>query len=223
MSMSEVRTTVADAIASEIRKEIRSGGIEAGARLRQVEVAARFNVSTTPVREAFAALQREGLLVGSAHRGVTVFRPTIENLRETYEIRIPLEALATAKGVENMNRAAIQDLAVIVDEMKHSADDAEHYGQLNARFHGLIYLAANRPKLTRLIQDLRDDSTSYLNFYVGSSPIARDTQRDHELILEACKSRAPRRAAKAMTVHLQHTVDFVSQALQDRQADPSLD
>ena len=97
-----LRTTITDALVDALRDEIRTGEIEPGSRLRQADVAQRFQVSTTPVREAFAALEREGLLVSSPHRGVVVFKPTVEDLKETYEIRIPLEALATEKAAENM-------------------------------------------------------------------------------------------------------------------------
>ena len=53
--------TIAEAIASALRTDITTGRLPAGVRLRQVELANRFNVSTTPVREAFAILQHEGL------------------------------------------------------------------------------------------------------------------------------------------------------------------
>ena len=65
---------------------------QAGTKLRQVEIARRFGVSTTPVREALAALQREGLVRLHPQRGAVVFVPTVEDLREHYEIRAALEA-----------------------------------------------------------------------------------------------------------------------------------
>ena len=212
---SQLRMRVTDAVAAQLREDIRTGLIPPGSRLLQVAVAARFNVSTTPVREAFAALQREGLLVGSAHRGVTVFVPTIEDFTETYEIRIPLEALATARGVENMTDDDIAALTRLVEQMKGSLDNPAHYRALNAQFHATIYRASRRPKLTKLINDLRDDSEAYLNFYGSPRPHARYSLDDHERILEACRTRMPARAAEAMTRHLERTVEFVSATLQE--------
>ena len=228
MAVTPLRTTITDALVEELRHQIQSGQIAPGSRLRQADVAAQFNVSTTPVREAFASLEREGLLVGSAHRGVTVFHPTVQDLKETYEIRIPLEALATEKGVENMTPGDIAELESILRKMAKSGDDHALYNELNAKFHGLIYHAARRPKLEKLIADLREASVAYLRFYATFSPSSRETQREHTLIFEACKARAPKRAAKAMIAHLQHTVDFVSHGLgeQERAAqdgDPSND
>lgn len=214
MEPSHLRTTVTDAVATRLREDIRSGVIPPGSRLLQVAVAARFNVSTTPVREAFAALQREGLLVGSAHRGVTVFVPTITDFTQTYEIRIPLEALATAKGVENMTDDDIVALTTLVAQMRDSLDDPAHFRALNARFHATIYRASRRPKLTSLIAGLRDDSEAYLNFYGSPTPHARYSLEDHERILDACAKRMPALAAEAMIKHLERTVEFVSATLQ---------
>lgn len=212
---SQMRTRVTDAVAAQLRDDIRTGLIPPGSRLLQVAVAARFNVSTTPVREAFAALQREGLLVGSAHRGVTVFVPTIKDFTETYEMRIPLEALATARGVENMTGDDIAALTSIVAQMRDCLDDPGRYRALNVQFHANVYRASGRPKLIKLIADLRDDSEAYLNFYGSPRPHARYSLDDHERILNACATKRPALAAEAMTAHLERTVEFVTATLQE--------
>ena len=205
--------TITETVAGRLRDEIRSGALEPGSRLRQVEVAQRFNVSTTPVREAFAALEREGLLVSSSHRGVVVFRPSSDDLQELYEIRIPLEALATEKAVPNIDQDDLEFLSDMLEKMVASKDDRLHYGALNREFHARIYAAARRPKLEKLIMDMRDASTAYLRLYASLAPTANDTQREHEAIFEAIQARAPKRAAKVMAAHLQHTVDYVSDGL----------
>ncbi|HVP03418.1 MAG TPA: GntR family transcriptional regulator [Solirubrobacteraceae bacterium] len=212
-----LRTTLTDALVEALREEIRSGQLEPGSRLRQADVAQRFHVSTTPVREAFAALEREGLLVSSPHRGVVVFQPSIADLQETYEIRIPLEALATEKGVENMTDQDIERLRELLDQMARAAEDPVRYSKLNLEFHKTIYAPARRPKLEKLILELREASAAYLRLYSAISPNGKDTQREHREIFEACAARAPKRAAKAMTTHLQHTVEFVSRSLAERE------
>ena len=74
------KLTIAEQIANALRQEIVIGQLPAGTRLRQVEIAQRFGVSTTPVREAFGLLQSEGLVQIDTHRGVTVFLPTVQDL-----------------------------------------------------------------------------------------------------------------------------------------------
>src|SRR5213593_1234309 len=80
--------TRAEAIAAELRRAILVGELAPGDRLRQAEMAERYGVSTTPVREAFTALAGEGLVRQDAHRGVVVFSPSVDEVSETYEIRI---------------------------------------------------------------------------------------------------------------------------------------
>jgi DNA-binding GntR family transcriptional regulator len=166
-------------------------------------------------------LEREGLLVGSPHRGMIVFHPTIDDLRETYEIRIPLEALATEKAVTNMTPDDIAALRDLLSQMGRATDDSVLYNELNRQFHARIYAAAGRPKLEKLIADLREASTAYLRLYATIAPGATETQRDHTAIFEACRSRAPKRAAKAMIAHLSHTVEHVSRTLADEDLDGS--
>src|SRR5215470_16894852 len=89
----------------QLAEEIRSGGLPPGERLRQVEIAERYGMSTTPVREAFSALERQGLITIHPHRGAVVFGPTVENVRELYDIRIALEPLAIAKAIPNLQQA----------------------------------------------------------------------------------------------------------------------
>jgi DNA-binding GntR family transcriptional regulator len=212
-----LRTTITDALVDQLRQQIRTGHLPPGSRLRQADVAAEFNVSTTPVREAFAALEREGLLVSSPHRGVIVFQPTVADLQETYEIRIPLEALATELGVKNMTDADIAELEALLAEMDAEADH-QRYGELNLKFHSVIYRASQRPKLAKLIADLRESSAAYLRLNTEVSPTAQETQADHTRIVDACRARAPKRAAKAMVTHLEHTVQRVSHALSQQEA-----
>jgi DNA-binding GntR family transcriptional regulator len=212
--------TITESVAELLREEIRTGALEPGSRLRQVEVAERFNVSTTPVREAFAALEREGLLVSSSHRGVVVFRPSSSDLEEIYEIRIPLEALATEKAVPNIGEQDLKVLSDLIREMGASVDDTANYSRLNRDFHARIYAAARRPKLERLIMDLRDASTAYLRLYATFSVTADVTQVEHQAIFDAIRSGAPKKAAKAMAAHLQHTVDYVSEGLRTGEDEP---
>jgi DNA-binding GntR family transcriptional regulator len=212
-----IRKTISEAVADRLRAEIRSGALAPGSRLRQADVAERFRVSTTPVREAFATLEREGLVVSAPHRGVEVFHATVKDLQETYEIRIPLETLATELAVPNMTDEDLAELAALIEQMSATRGDPVGYGRLNAAFHARIYRCAERPKLERLIADLREASAAYLRLYATIAPGPEETHAEHTAIFDACRARAPKRAAKAMTAHLQHTVDFVSKGLAEPQ------
>src|SRR5690349_13342936 len=98
-----VPTTRAGAVAERLREMILSGELPGGTRVRQMDIAERFGVSSTPVREAFTALAREGLVRQDTHKGVVVQQPSIEDVRENYEIRMALESLAVERAATRIS------------------------------------------------------------------------------------------------------------------------
>jgi DNA-binding GntR family transcriptional regulator len=197
--------TRAGAVAQRLREMIKSGELPAGTHLRQADFAERFGVSTTPVREAFVALAREGLVTQDAHRGVVVFQPSVQELNEIYEIRIALEPLATeiaAKELSDDDLAALEKTLAQMREAKTS-----RYLELNDAFHARIYGATGRRRLLEMIDGLRDAAANYVGMTViRYQPAYRaDVQQEHEKIVEGLKARSPKRAARAMREHLEHS------------------
>jgi len=201
--------TRSQAVADQLRAQIMSGALEAGTPLRQVELARRFGVSTTPVREAFAALLREGLVVGDTHRGVVVFHPSVDDLRENYEIRIALEPLATAKAAGRITDAEVAELEGLLGQMRRIADPIKLF-QLNRTFHARIYEFAARPRLASLIESLRDAGHAYGNLFAVRAKDRSVAEREHEAIVLALKAKDPATAAQAMADHLRHNADFLA-------------
>src|SRR5918992_2570296 len=128
------RRTASEAVSERLGAEIQGGDLNPGTRLRQGEVAARFGVSTTPVREAFALLQAQGLVRIDPHRGAIVFFPTAEDARELYEIRVALETLAIGRALKNLDREELDELRAVLEEMKRVEGTDGWFG-LHTRFH----------------------------------------------------------------------------------------
>ena len=209
------KLTMAEQVAAALRHEIATGQIAAGTRLRQVEIAQRFGVSTTPVREAFGLLQSDGLVQIDTHRGVTVFSPTIQDLVEHYEIRMALEMLAVEKAAERFQAQDAPPLTAILDEM-HATDNASLYVERNQQFHLHLYSLSGRSRLITMIKELRNASNTYLHLYAAVD-VPRDAQRldmEHREILAACQANDPSRAAIAVRHHLQQTVTHVMKVLE---------
>src|SRR3954451_25072701 len=208
--------TVAGQVAEHLKAEILAGERAPGSRLRQVEIAQRLGVSTTPVREALAALQREGLVRLHPQRGAVVFLPTVEDLREHYEIRAALEALAAAKTAQRFQPDWATPLQALLDDMR-TGPPAPRYIELNQRFHTQLYQHSQRPRLVEMIAALRDASSAYLHIYRAAAdfPVTRlDTE--HRTILTACLACDPHQAATATRQHLQNTVDHVTSRLESQ-------
>ena len=197
------------AVASELRRLILSGELKHGEHLRQVELAERFNVSTTPVREAFTVLAREGLVRHDVQRGVVVFTPTPSDVIENYEIRLALEPLATELSAKSITDDDLERLADLLSEMRR-VEPGLAYQPLNREFHRTIYAAAGRPRLLELIESLRDAFEAYVGYDAATNPdrdYAATAHTEHEAIAEALAARAPKRARKLMTEHLSHNLE----------------
>ena len=190
-----------------LRDEILRAQAPPGARLRQEEIAGRLGVSTTPVREAFRILEAEGLVKLDPGRGVLVFRPSIDELRETYEIRESLEMLAIQHAVKTMTEGEIDELAAVLDEMERTTDHDE-WIRLNNHYHDQMYAFASKPKLRSLIVSLRDSMAGYMHSAIQQATASGRAAREHRDILDACRARDISRAQDAVRIHLHHTVEL---------------
>lgn len=195
------RDTTAKVVAERLRGEIQHGTLAPGTRLRQNDVAERFGVSTTPVREAFAQLQAEGLVRIDPHRGAVVFHPSVDDVLEFYEIREALESVAVAHAIPNLRKDVARDLGALIDRMRRT-EDARKWLKLNDQFHLRLYEGAGRPRLSGLIDSLRDASAPYIHMFVASRPPSQRANEQHQEILDACVRGDAAGAKRAIREHL---------------------
>jgi DNA-binding GntR family transcriptional regulator len=200
--------TISQAVASQIRREIERGTLPPGSRLRQGEIARRYNVSTTPVREAFATLQTEGVINVDAHRGAVVFTPTERDLRQLFQIRLNLEPFALSEAVPRLTEAELDSLQELVDRMR-SLDDHVAWLELNDEFHMRLYRAGDNERLFDIIESLRKASRYYIHLYTLNSRRSARADQDHQAILDACRARDAAKAREATQRHLELTMQGV--------------
>jgi DNA-binding GntR family transcriptional regulator len=197
------RDTTAKVVAERLRTEIQHGTLAPGTRLRQNDVAKRFGVSTTPVREAFAQLQAEGLVRIDPHRGAVVFHPSVDDVLEFYEIREALESLAVSHAMRKIDPAVAQELSGLIQTMRET-EDPRTWLRLNDEFHLRLYACADKPRLSGLIDNLRDASAPYIHMFVASRPLSERANEEHQAILDACLKGNANAARKAIREHLRH-------------------
>ena len=186
--------TVAGQVAEHLKAEILAGERAPGERLPQVEIARRLGVSTTPVREALAALQREGLVRLHPQRGAVVFLPSVDDLKEHYEIRAALESLGASLAARKIDPAGLSRLRELNGRMRALADDDPGYAELNREFHFTVYEYAHSPLLLSLMRLLWASLQ-------GGPRVTRshaESARQHDEILDAL-AEADADAASART------------------------
>ena len=137
-----LQMTVAARVADQLRSEIRQGALDAGMPLRQNEIASRLGVSSTPVREAFQILERMGLVVREGRRGVRVFRPSMQDLVNGYEVRGALESMAARMAALRLSEPELAAIADTMRVMHAPRVSQKKFLQLNAQFHAQIGTAS---------------------------------------------------------------------------------
>jgi len=145
-------TSKTDMVAALIRQLIITGELAAGEQLRQRDLAQRFHVSQTPVREALRRLESEGLVIGDTHRGFTVVEPDDGPVEENFQIRAALESLGASLAASKIDAGGIEALRALNDQMRALPDDDPRYADLNRDFHFTVYEHAGSPLLLSLMR-----------------------------------------------------------------------
>ena len=196
-------STTRAVVVDRLREEILSGRVPAGTRLRQAEIAARFGISTTPVREAFRELATLGLVEIHAHRGAVVLAPSALELAQIYEVRTIVEPLCVAWSAERIGTTEIAEARELLERARDKA--TLDVAGLNRRFHAVIAGACGNPHLAEVTMNFLDLSTPYIVRVLESSPERLQRQaEEHAEILAACEAHDPGRAYRASLDHLAH-------------------
>ncbi|MBJ7593809.1 MAG: GntR family transcriptional regulator [Candidatus Dormibacteraeota bacterium] len=182
---------------------IASGEVAPGERLRQNDLAVRFGVSATPIREALLRLEAQGLLVRDPHRGVRVAEVDVEETAELYLVRAVLEGLAVEHAVPYIGEKKLAVLTAIqerTDDLRVSGS-LKALRKLNFDFHTGIYRASQLPRLTRLIDSLWPLFPWDSMWAVPGR--AESSAREHRAILKAIGRNDTEGAGHAMRRHIE--------------------
>ena len=189
-----------EAAYARIRAAIRDGSLAPGERLTEVDLAARFGVSRTPVRQAIARLEAEGLLTHEPRRGLSVTRPDHQQVVELYVMREVLEGAAARLAAQHASETEIAAMAEILGAEPAAFGDAAALAEVNQRLHGLLYLAAHNRYLLRSLEQLAA-TMSLLPTLLTHGGRAEAAHAEHRAILAAIGRRDGDAAEAAARAH----------------------
>jgi DNA-binding GntR family transcriptional regulator len=146
------KITRAEELRLQLADEIVRGALAPGAPLDETELARRFNVSRTPVREALRQLATSGLIEARAHRGAVVARPSIERLTGMFEAMAELEAICAGLAAERMAPLGRQQLEAVHEELRllSYAGNPDRFHEVNERFHNTIYAGSQNAYIAEI-------------------------------------------------------------------------
>lgn len=209
-SRERVYTSKSDLVTDALREMISSGELAPGASLRQQELAERFEVSPTPIREAMRRLESEGLVAYDPHRGATVTVPDVDEIEENLLILSVLEALAGRLAVKKVSDSELSEIETLHREVV-ACDPADgRLKDLNRTFHFRLYECAHSPTLLALMRLLW---RAFPNGPQVGRPHAERVAQ-HDRLLEALRRRDEDGVAAAIAEHtlgsVEHTRRYFS-------------
>jgi DNA-binding GntR family transcriptional regulator len=199
-----------DAVLEWLRNRILNDELVPGTQLFQEDVARQLGVSSTPVREAFGALEAEGFVERRPHRGVIVAERSDRDVAEVYELRAVIETLALRKlaGIKKPNFDGLEE-ALVEAQQALAVSDLRRLQRANSAFHIALVKAVGSPVLADIMENLVPKSHLFVT--LGRPQMVR-AQRDHGEVLGAIKRGDVEYANKLLTRHLHSFVGIARKA-----------
>jgi DNA-binding GntR family transcriptional regulator len=201
-------------IRDELAEQIVRGLLPPGVALEESELARRFGVSRTPVREAIRQLEATGFAEARPRRGAVVAKISSQRLREMFTVMAELEALCAAEAAVAMSADEQRGLERVHEGSRQAmlSSDIDAYREANKRFHDSIYAGTHNGFLGELTSWVRLRLEPFRRVQFRSSGRLAESFAEHERVVTAILKGDREGAATAMRVHLR-TVHVVFDAM----------
>jgi DNA-binding GntR family transcriptional regulator len=201
------RGSVRESVFQALKTLLMDHDLEPGTKLSIDGLARQLDVSQTPIREALARCESEGLVVRRPNAGYLV-APLLDRaaLDDLYDVRLLLEPTAAARAAQNATRTEVTAMRRTVTQMTPQlrGDTYQAYrgfAELDAAFHNAIAEASRSPLIADTLRRFRAHTHSYRLYFRHG--IASYAVEEHRAILEAIRDKDPEAAESAMRAHLQ--------------------
>jgi DNA-binding GntR family transcriptional regulator len=210
-----------EALVQSLLAEVFDGRLKAGQRLVAQELANRYGVSQTPIREALITLAAIGIVDLQPNRGAVVRAVTPREVREVCEVREALECTAVRSACGRVPTATIMELIGETTALvgKQDVELIPQAQALDNKLHDTIansadnvFLAQELGRLKTLFRSFRDLSWTHDAGQNDGSRIGQEAEQ-HLAILNALQAKDRRAAARAMAKHIRSGVRYWSRAV----------
>lgn len=213
------RQSLASAVADKLREKIIRGELHEGEQLRQDAIAAEFQVSRIPVREALRHLEAEGLITIVANRGAVVSALSPDEIREMFEIRAVLECHVLRQAIANLTDDDFRKAEEVLkqyEQVVEADSDVSSWGRWNWEFHSTLYVPANRPVLMNLLRTLNNNCDRYTRLHLLFTRDLHRAGRAHRTLLDACKTRNADLACETLWRHIVDAGEYLRDFIKSR-------
>lgn len=209
-SNTEQSKSLTETVVDRLRTSIVSGECRLGEKLSVHRLAARFEVSRSPVHDALTTLQAEGLVNISARRGSFVFTPESDEVEDLCEYRIVLETAAIRMAIDKNPDELALDLGECIAGMQEALreGDSQRYTREDMRFHNAIIERSGNRNIKFAYARALSPVMALRNhlFTVMDEGLDRSFS-EHTAILKACEAGDEEAAAKLLEGHVGHLAE----------------
>ncbi|MEJ1976211.1 MAG: GntR family transcriptional regulator [Acetobacteraceae bacterium] len=184
--------------------EIENGGLPAGTRLREAELAERFEISRTPVREALKRLETQGLVVHEPHHGAVVATLDYGQMAELYFMREVLEGTAARLAAIHATPTERDILRDMVARDRLITDQPKRLAQTNRLFHQQIRNAARNRFLGHTLENMRLSLALLAGTTLGEPNRGARSVEEHAAIVDLIAAQDPDGAEQAARLHIRN-------------------
>ena len=187
----EKHLTLREKILENIRDAIISGSLKAGSRVSEPELAERYGISRTPIREALRQLESEGYLTVIPRRGAVVSEFSQKDVEDFYAIKSILEGYAARQACSRLTDRELDKLQANNKRLHDLAEqnDIKTFFKVHNDFHEMFIKAADNERLRELITSVVT-RFQRLRFMSLSLPGRMNISvQEHEKIIEAFRRR----------------------------------
>lgn len=188
----EIPQSLSQVIAGYLEKQIIEDRLEAGDRLIPDELAQRFNVSKSPVREALLSLEKEGLVVNVPRTGFFVADISLEDIEEIYPIRASLNALMIRIIIEKgYNSDFILTFEELLAEMEQKVEvnDIDEFFYLNVKLWDFILMSCPNERLKAMLEQLGKQVLRFRHLSMSIPGRIESSCAWHKKLLKAIKDK----------------------------------
>jgi DNA-binding GntR family transcriptional regulator len=190
-------------IYEQLRQQITNFELYPGTRITESELAARFDVSRTPVRAALQRLEVEGHITIMPKQGCFVRPVDIEKISQYYDVRISLEATAIELACEHMNREELDALCDIWNPASVKKNvNMDEVRALEEAFHISIAVGSGNPVLVHYLRDINNHIRILRRLGFPDRKAVLETYDEHYELCQLIKARNVRTARKTMIEHI---------------------
>jgi DNA-binding GntR family transcriptional regulator len=209
------RTYLAGTVYEALRRDILEREFVPGEPLTEQELSRRYGVSRTPVREALAKLERDRLVHVVPKKGAFVRSISHDDVRELYQIREALEALAVRLAAPRFERGELQGFEARFRDIKARGAKATpaDVRALGEEFHGVVLKRAGNTRLLEALEQIREQIRPVWTMAILAPRRVQGLVHEHLSIIDALKRPDARRAERLMAQHVRRVRDTIFRLL----------